>query len=142
MSATLKPVRPVGDFLRMTIAPTIWFAHFSVLYAAEALICIGPPADWGATMRWTVILATAAALGGLIILAARLLRSGKNAPPRSEDSAAWLRRTSLLLTLLSALAVIWTTLPTAVLPACAHQTTERSAGQAASQFRPVQPSRA
>jgi len=119
MSATFKPVRPLGDFLRMLIAPAIWFAHFSLLYAAETLICIGPPAARGATMGWAVFLATAAALTGLIILAARLIRAGKMATPKSEDGTAWLRRTSLLLTLLSALGVIWTTLPTAVLPACA-----------------------
>lgn len=118
MNAASKLVRPLGDFLRMLIAPAIWFAHFSLLYAAETLICIGPPADRGTTMGWSVLLATAAALTGLIILAARLIRAGKIAPTRPEDGMAWLRRTSLLLTLLSALGVIWTTLPTAVLPAC------------------------
>lgn len=118
MSAASKPVRPLGDFLRMMIAPAIWFAHFSLLYAAQTLICIGPPADRDTTMGWTVFLATAAALTGLIIQAARLIRAGKMAPTKSEDGMAWLRRTSLLLTLLSALGVIWTTLPTAVLPAC------------------------
>jgi hypothetical protein len=131
MSATFKPVRPLGDFLRMLIAPAIWFAHFSLLYAAETLVCLGPPAERGTTMGWMVFLITTAALSGLIILADRLLRSGNAAPPRSDHGSAWLRHTSLLLTLLSALAVIWTTLPTAVLPACADQTTERSAGQPA-----------
>jgi hypothetical protein len=119
MSAALKPVRPLGDFLRMLIAPAIWFAHFSLLYAADALICIGPPADRGTTMGWMVGLATAAALAGLIILVARLLRSKKIVTPRSDNGTAWLRRTSLLLALLSTLGIIWTTLPTAILPACA-----------------------
>lgn len=119
MSAASKPVRPFGDFLRVLIAPAIWFAHFSVLYAAEALICIGPQAGRGTTMGWIVMLATAVASTGLIILTVRLLRSGKMAAPRSGHSISWLQRTSLLLTLLSALGIIWTTLPTAVLPACA-----------------------
>ncbi|MFH1343765.1 MAG: hypothetical protein ABIL01_21535 [Pseudomonadota bacterium] len=119
MSAAIKPVRPFGDFLRVLIAPAIWFAHFSLVYAAEALICIGPPADQATMMGWIAALVTVAALAGLIILAARLLRSGNTAPSRSDRSEAWLRRTSLLLTLLSALGVVWTTLPTAVLPACA-----------------------
>jgi hypothetical protein len=119
MSAPLKPVRPLGDFLRVLIAPTIWFGHFSLLYAAETLICIGPPADRGTAMGWTVILATAAALAGLVILAAQLFRAGRMASPEAQDNTVWLRRTSLLLTLLSALGVIWTTLPTAILPACA-----------------------
>lgn len=119
MSTAIKPVRPFRDFLRVLIAPAIWFAHFSVLYGAEALICIGPTADRGTTLGWTVFLATAAASTGLITLVVRLLRSGKMAPRKSEDGTAWLRRTSLLLTLLSALGIVWTTLPTVVLSACA-----------------------
>jgi hypothetical protein len=119
MSATLKPVRPLGDFLRMMIAPAIWFAHFSGLYAAETLVCLGPPADRSTMMGWIVVLATAAALTGLIILAARLLRSGKTGPSRADSGKAWLRRASLPLTLLSALGVIWTALPAAILPVCA-----------------------
>ena len=118
MSAASKPVRPFADFLRVLIAPAIWFAHFSLVYAAEALICIGPPAGRGTTMGWIVILATAAALTGLIILAARLLRSGNAAPSRSDRGKAWLRRASLPLTLLSVLGVIWTALPAAILPVC------------------------
>lgn len=118
MSAAFKPVLPLSDFLRVLIGPAIWFVHFSLVYAAEALICIGPPADRGSTMGWTVFLATAAALTGLAILAARPFRSGKKAARRSEDGTAWLRHTPLLLTLLSALGIIWTTLPTAVLPVC------------------------
>ncbi|WP_291865537.1 hypothetical protein [Bradyrhizobium sp.] len=118
MSA-FKPVRPLGDFWRVLIAPAIWFAHFSVLYASEALICTGPPADRGTTMGWTVLLATAAASAGLVVLVAGLLRSGNTAPPTSDPGGSWFRRASLLLALLSALGIIWTTLPTAVLPACA-----------------------
>jgi hypothetical protein len=118
MSAA-SPVRPFGDFLRLLIAPTIWFAHFSLLYAAEALICIGPAADRGGAMGGTVVVVTVAALTGLLILGARLLRSGETVAPEPGHSASWLRRTSLLLTLLSALGILWTTLPTVILPACA-----------------------
>lgn len=118
MSAASKPVRPFGDFLRLLIAPAIWFAHFSSLYAAETLICIGPPADQATTMGWIAVLATAAGLTGLIILAARLRRFGRIAAPGPGHGRSWLRRTALLLTLLSALGIIWTTLPTVILPAC------------------------
>ena len=119
MSASIKPVRPVGDFLRVLIAPAIWFAHFSVLYAAEALICIGPPGDRGTTMGWTVFLATAAALTSLAILAAGILRAGNTTPPTANQASTWLPRVSILLTILSVLGVIWTVIPTLVLPACA-----------------------
>ena len=119
MSASIKPVRPVGDFLRVLIAPAIWFTHFSVLYAAEALICIGPPGNRGTTMGWTFFLATAAALTSLAILAAGILRAGNTTPPTANQESTWFPRVSVLLTLLSVLAVIWTVLPTLILPACA-----------------------
>ena len=118
MSATFKPVRPLGDLLRVLIAPAIWFAHLSVVYAGEALICIGPATDRGTAMGWVVILATAAALTALIILVAGLLRPWNASPPTSDHGNSWFRRASLLIAALSALGVIWTTLPTAVLPAC------------------------
>ena len=125
MSVASKPVRPFGDFLRVLIAPAIWFAHFSFLYGAEALVCIEPSADSGTTMGWMVFLGTAVALIGLMLLGAGLLRSATTASPRSNHDNTWLRRVSLLLTLLSTLAVIWTTLPTAVLPACGLPTVLR-----------------
>ena len=118
MSATFKPVRPLGDLLRVLIAPAICFAHLAVVYAGEALICIGPAADQVTTMGQVVILATAAALTGLIILVAGLLRSRNASPPASDHGNSWFRRASLLIATLSALGVIWTTLPAAVLPAC------------------------
>ena len=119
MSASIKPVRSVGDFLRVLIAPAIWFAHFSVLYAAEALICFGSPGDRGTTMGWTVFLATVPALTGLVIFAVRILRAEDSALPMENQGRALLPRATLLLTLLSVLGIIWTVLPTLVLPACA-----------------------
>lgn len=113
------PVRPLGDLLRTLIAPAVWFSHFALLYAAETLICIGSPVDRGATMRWTVLLATAAALAGLFILAVRQFRAKKENASRSDRGSSWLRSVSLLLILLSALGIIWTALPATVLPACA-----------------------
>jgi hypothetical protein len=115
MSAAFKPVRPLGDFLRVLIAPAIWFLHLVILYAAEALICIGPPAVQSTAMAWTVFLATAAALTGLILV---ILRPGQCPLPSSDRRNAWFPRASLLLTLLSVLGVIWTIMPTALLPVC------------------------
>jgi hypothetical protein len=118
MSTTFKAVRPLSDFLRVLIAPAIWFLHLVILYSAEALICIGPPAAQSTAMAWMVFLATAAALTGLIILAAGMLRPGASPLPSPDRRNAWLPRVSLLLTLLSVLGVIWTAMPTALLPVC------------------------
>ena len=54
MSDAFKPVRPLGDFLRMLIAPTN-------IYLSEALICIGPPAARSTAMAWMVFLTPAPA---------------------------------------------------------------------------------
>jgi hypothetical protein len=118
MSTTFKAVRPLSDFLRVLIAPTIWFLHLVILYTAEALICIGPPAVQSTAMAWTIFLSTTAALTGLIIFAASMLRPGASPLPSPGRRNAWLSRASLLLTLLSVLGVIWTTMPTAFLPVC------------------------
>ena len=37
-------VRPLADLLRLFIGPGIWFAHFTLVYGAEALICTPPVA--------------------------------------------------------------------------------------------------
>jgi len=118
MSAAFKGIRPLGDLLRLFIAPAIWFAHLGALYAAEALICAGPQRSHGDTMNWIVFLFTVAALMCLIILAVRALRPGDGVPPPSGQTSAWFRRTTLLLAVLSGSGVIWTSLPTAFLPVC------------------------
>jgi hypothetical protein len=116
MSATFKPL---GDFLRVLIAPAIWFGHLSIVYAAEALICIGPPADQTTMMRWMVFLATSAATAGLVTLVVGLFRRRHAASRGFDRENAWHARVSLLLTLLSAVGIVWTTLPATILPACA-----------------------
>jgi hypothetical protein len=115
MSATFKPL---GDFLRVLIAPAIWLAHLSIVYGAEALICIGPPADRTTRMGWMIFLATSAAVAGLAILVVGLLRRQNTASSGFDRGNAWLLRASLLLSLLSALGIVWTTLPATILPAC------------------------
>lgn len=124
MKRTVNSDRPIGDLLRMLIAPMIWFVHLAIVYAAEALICLGAPAaastSMTTSMTWTVFLTTAAALAGFAVFAATIVRAGnsvKRAPDRTD--ARFFRAASLFLTLLSAMAVLWTALPTALLPACA-----------------------
>ena len=118
MSDTFKPVRPLGDFLQVLAPPLIWFAHLTTVYAAEALICIGPPAAAAIMMAWTITLATVIALTGLLV-AAWMLRRSKSWRTRNLDSSRFLVGASHLLILLSLLGVVWTILPTIFLPACA-----------------------
>ena len=118
MSTTFKAIRPLSDFLRVLIAPAIWFLHLVVLYSAEALICIGPPAAQSTAMACVVFVATTAAMTGFISLAAGILRPKASPLPSPHRRNAWLPRVSLLLTLLSVLGMIWTTMATALLPVC------------------------
>jgi hypothetical protein len=109
--------RPISDFLQILAGPAIWFAHFTLLYGAEALICT-PPFAPPSMMIWISVAATLAALGALGVFAAYTVRRTAEAA-RSHSDAAFLRVGSLLLALLSAIAMIWVALPTAILPVCA-----------------------
>jgi hypothetical protein len=118
MSDTFKPARPLGDFLQVLAPPLIWFAHLTTVYAAEALICIGPPAAAATMMTWTIALATVVALTGLLV-AAWMLRRGRAWRTQNLGSSRFLVGASHLLILLSLLGVVWTILPTLFLPPCA-----------------------
>ena len=115
MSAARPRVRPLADLLRLFVPPVVWFAHFTVVYGGEALICT-PPVTKPGIMLWTGAAATAVAFAALAAFAFMQSR----ASDRTDDAgAAFLRGAGLLLALLSALGVIWIAFPLAVLPPCA-----------------------
>lgn len=116
MSTGRPRVPPLTDLLRLFVGPGVWFAHFTFVYGAEALICT-PPVARPALMSWAGAAATAAALAALIAFGFMTMRRPVD---RTEHTgAAFLRGAALLLALLSGLAVIWTAFPLAVLPVCA-----------------------
>jgi hypothetical protein len=116
MSDTFKP--SVGNLLQMLAPPLIWFLHLTTVYAAEALICIGPAPAAATMMAWTITLATAAALTALLLTAWTLHR-GNARHTQSLGSSRFLHGVSHLLILLSLLGIVWTILPTIFLPTCA-----------------------
>jgi hypothetical protein len=113
----MNRVRPLGDFLQLFTGPVVWFAHFVALYGAEALICTPGLATTGAMflVAGVATLAALAVLGGFGI---RVLRRPAHDPGDSHDGATFLRSATLLLAVLSAIAVVWVALPTALLPVC------------------------
>jgi bacteriorhodopsin len=113
----MSRAQPLSAMLQMLAGPVIWFAHFVVLYGAEALICT-PPLESSGAMTSVTIAATVAALVALGIFAAIVMRQF-TAASRNHTDAGFLRVASLFLALLSAIAVIWVALPTAILPVCA-----------------------
>jgi hypothetical protein len=109
-------VQPLGALLRVLAGPAIWFAHFILLYGAEAIFCT-PAVASPMTMTAVSVAATLTALSALSAFAA-LTALRPAATLRANDTATFLRATSLLLALLSAIAVIWIALPTFALPVC------------------------
>jgi hypothetical protein len=116
MSHTFKP--SLGNLLQVLAPPLIWFVHLTVVYAAEALICIRPAAAVATMMAWTIAFATAAALTALLLIAWTLHR-GSTRHAQSPGSSRFLLGVSHLLILLSLLGIAWTILPAIFLPTCA-----------------------
>jgi len=110
--------RPLTDLLRLFVGPGLWFAHFVVLYGAEALVCT-PPAASGRAMTWIALAATIMTLGALALFAGSWLRDPPSSdPPGEHTGAAFLHAAALMLALLAALGVVWTAFPVAMLPVC------------------------
>ena len=106
--------RRFADFLWLLAGPLVWFAHFTILYGAEALICMSPQST-GRLMAWIGSVATLVALATLALVAA-LLRT--RLAPNQDTRLSFLQSAALLTALLSALGVIWTAFPVAILPVC------------------------
>jgi hypothetical protein len=109
--------RPLADFLWLFVGPGVWFAHFTFLYGAETLLCL-PPAASPHAVLWLAAIATALALGTLGAFATMMWRRARTGGREPPAGVGFLRNATLLLTLLSALAVTWTALPVAMLRAC------------------------
>jgi hypothetical protein len=104
--------RPLTDLLLALAGPIVWAGHFIGVYLTEALLC---PAQGSATH------AIVRAIGGVLTVLALAALFALVMRNRRDDRAG--RSTELFfalpLTLLSVLAVLWTSLPLLVLPACA-----------------------
>jgi hypothetical protein len=112
----------ISELLLCFAGPMVWAAHFFVMYGVEALICTGPiaPSD-NRYFQPVPIAATVLALVSLLcFLTWQWAWSMRDEPERGVgDGLRFLRRTSTALAALATLGVLWTALPTALLPACA-----------------------
>lgn len=105
------------ELLYLIAGPLIWLAHFLSIYIVNALACarsvlaglwLGLPIS-----SWIIVAGSAAALAAMAVVAwrQRARVRARNAPPFH----AWLAAT---LCGLSAVAVVWETLPVFLLTAC------------------------
>jgi hypothetical protein len=107
-------------FLFILAGPIIWAAHFLFIYAVNGVACARPALieDWLglAASSWIIVAASLLALSAMVVVHLRLrLRTRM---PLLED-AGFLPGLAAMLSLLSAVAIVWETLPIALAPACA-----------------------
>jgi len=102
-------IRPISSLLIALLGPIIWAAHFFGVYLVEAVLC---PAREPVSIGLVGLALSALALAALTLHSARCHLSDPAGGARDP------LRFTLPLTLLSMTAVVWTSLPLLVLPAC------------------------
>jgi hypothetical protein len=104
-------------FLLMLAGPLIWALHYLFIYSVHGVMCarpgihtawVGVPAS-----AWIIVAAGLVALAAMGVIYARLR---DRMPPLADASfMPWLAGA---LSLLSAVAVVWETVPVLLVPAC------------------------
>jgi hypothetical protein len=122
-----EPRTPGGSLWILTIAPTIWAAHLLLCYVTAAIWCakfvpFGGPLDG---IRSAIMWYTVVALGGIGIIGSegfRRHRSGTEATTHdldtAEDRHRFLGFATLLLSGLSAVAVLYAALAASYFDTC------------------------
>ena len=110
--------RPMSDLLLALIGPIVWAGHFFGLYLTEALLCsiLAPAA--GAQIRWIGAGLTVIALAALLTFAMCSQRCFGFSDDKRTDPGTLFSFAGPL-TIVSILAVLWTSIPLFLLPACA-----------------------
>jgi hypothetical protein len=100
--------------------PLIWAVHFSIMYGAVTLLCKSASVDNSARFLIFATLGTLIAIAALLTLLARqLIEAGRERTGTdARDGSRFLRRSSVLLAAAALLAVVWSTFPVIMLPAC------------------------
>ena len=109
----------------MIHAPLIWAAHFCVSYGTAAVWCAKVGTDAG-TLRWTIGLFTLVALAGIALVGWRAWRQWNYSPGEnydhptadSENRRQFLGHAGFLLAGVSAVGVIYVTLPAFLTGGC------------------------
>lgn len=112
-----------SDSLLAVIAgPMVWTAHFLACYLTVSLACAAGSAGLVPPTIAVVTAASLVLLAGIGLAAWRRWRSGRGREhTRGHDAAVapFLGLVTLMLSVLSAIAVLWVALPGAMLPSCA-----------------------
>jgi hypothetical protein len=115
--------RSMGDLLVCFLGPTVWAAHFFLMYGAETLVCSRTvTAAHNFDFSMVAIFATAIAVASLTGLIVRqTVRRAANRQPNVafDPASSFLRETSIMLAVLAMLGVLWVALPAILVPGCA-----------------------
>lgn len=125
MRTVRDQARTLSELLIALIGPTVWFAHFSAAYTLEGFVCplaeqnLGP-AEASNVMRWAILALSALALLALALLLIcaqrRAVRDASHG--RTAQRLGFLHHIQSMLTLLAAIAVLWTTLAVLMVTPC------------------------
>jgi hypothetical protein len=107
-------VRPMSEFLAALFGPLVWSLHFFGLYLIQAMLCTTAGAATAA-VRATGAGLTIAALLALTAFAVRRRQATQAVAGDGESRALAFAGP---LTALSILAILWTSVPLFLLPAC------------------------
>jgi hypothetical protein len=92
----------------------IWAAHLFIVYGAETVVCLATSSP-ATAMQWTVIVATAMALGAIAL---KILRYPWSIHAADDTTRGFLRTLALSLAALSTAAILATALSAFRLPTC------------------------
>lgn len=116
------------DLWRVILAPVIWTGHFLFIYIYAAVFC--EKAGRNAPLlpvQWATMLATLAALAGIALVTRRLWRVRARSLTENdfdfehnspEERHRFLSHVAVMLCALSAVAVLYTSLPALYLDSC------------------------
>ena len=126
MSAADPKVRSLAELLLCFVGPTVWTAHFMVMYGANALICAGA----GQSPRVGLFPAIAAATTAVALLGLAGFVGWRLTSSRAEgrmqagaDHSMFSREISIVLAALSMLGTAWVALPALLIAPCASWST-------------------
>lgn len=119
------PLIDRDSLIGMVGGPLVWTVHFLVVYVLTAVSCAFGFASAEALGPVSLVLiavsaAALAAIGGLGMVARRRLRRLAGGPGRDPETGRqrFMAFAALLLCVLSAIAVVYETIPVFVLPPC------------------------
>jgi hypothetical protein len=110
----------IGALTLTLAAPTIWAAHFFLIYGIQTLLCTGSGAGArGELLLPLDLMLTVAAMAALLYIAGRSWPSGRahQATEGVNRSSFW-RATPAALAALAMIGILWVALPPMLLPAC------------------------